>query len=79
MKLIALSFLLLLNTTQANEAPAEVKLQSPEIYIDGQMKDKAEVVQESVPVEDDELKFFKNELENVKNLNKSFKQKSKTP
>ena len=64
---------------QANDAPANIKLQSKDIYIDGKLQDKgSEVVRPKIEVEDEELNFFKSELENVKNLNKSFKIKSKT-
>ncbi len=62
----------------ANDAPSNVVLKSKDIYIDGEAKEKPAAAINKIPVEDDELKFFKNELQNVKNLNKSFKIKSKT-
>lgn len=74
----SLVFIALIFTSQIEASQSAAKLQSPDLYIDGTVKEKSEVVLEKVDVEDDELKFFKNELDNVKNLNKSFKQKSKT-
>lgn len=74
----SLVFIALIYSSQTFASQAAAKLQSPDLYIDGTVKEKSEVVLEKVAVEDDELKFFKNELDNVKNLNKSFKQKSKT-
>ncbi len=67
------------STVMASDAPSNVVVKSKDIYIDGQAKENsASSPVNKIPVEDDELKFFKNELQNVKNLNKSFKLKSKT-
>lgn len=62
----------------ANDAPSNVVVKSKDIYIDGQAPEENAPKLNKVAVDDDELKFFKNELQNVKNLNKSFKAKSKT-
>lgn len=65
---------------QSLSARAETKkVNGKNLYIDGEFTEKNNDSKlKRVPVEDDELKFYKNELGNVKNLNKSFKMKKKT-
>lgn len=80
MRLLVWALLSTLSTgVMASDAPSNVVVKSKDIYIDGQASEKSTpAAVNKIPVEDDELKFFKNELQNVKNLNKSFKLKSKT-